>query len=182
MERKQWINIHYPAARMVTAGTGIFPETLLSQAILESSAKDKNGVYRVGASQLASRANNYFGIKKGTGWKGKTIDLPTLEYYAGKPVTVIQTFRAYPTTADSFRDYVNFLKSNPRYTKAGVFTATTPEEQADALQKAGYATDPKYASILKGIMKGIKKIMPPPNIALTAAALILFFLLINKNK
>ena len=44
------------------------------------------------------------------------------------------------------------LKENQRYTNAGVFTASTPEAQAQALKNAGYATDPNYVSKLTGII------------------------------
>jgi len=184
IDRATWIKLHAPAARMVTAGSGIFPETLLSQAIIESSGKGKDGNYYVGASQLATRANNYFGIKASKSYTGKKIDLPTLEYYGGRPVTVVQTFRAYNTVADSFRDFVDFLKSNPRYTKAGVFTAADAKQQAERIAAAGYATDPSYATKLKAVIDSVKKMLPPPGVALTLttviAAAALFFLISKK--
>ena len=39
----------------------------------------------------------------------------------------------------------SILQRNRRYTRFGVFNAETPEEQAKALKKAGYATSAKYA-------------------------------------
>ena len=62
-----------------------------------------------------------------------------------------QAFRAYDSYAASFADYVNFLRSNPRYqdvlSKAGDAAA-----YAQGLQQAGYATDPEYAHKLQSIL------------------------------
>lgn len=186
IDRLTWIKLHAPAARMATAGTGLFPETLLAQAIIESSGKGADGNYYVGASKLASQANNYFGIKAAKSYTGRKIDLPTLEYYGGKPVTVVQTFRAYSSVGDSFLDYVKFLQENPRYTKAGVFTAADAKQQADRIAAAGYATDPAYSSKLKSVIDSVKKILPPAGYALSftvlAAAAAVFFLIYKKVK
>jgi flagellum-specific peptidoglycan hydrolase FlgJ len=73
---------------------------------------------------------------------------PTTEYVNGVPVSVTARFRAYPDTLSGFQDRVNFLKRFSRYSNAGVFTAATPEQQARALQTAGYATDPEYSNLL----------------------------------
>jgi len=78
--------------------------------------------------------------------------LPTEEVRNGKRVVENEPFRVYSSVRDSFRDYAKFLQENPRYTKAGVFSAKTPQAQAEALQRAGYATDPNYASALKSMI------------------------------
>ena len=120
-------------------GTGLFPSVLLAQAALESGW---------GQSILANKFNNLFGIKADKSWKGETVILPTREVLNGKTVTIEQPFRVYSNASDSFSDRNKFLKKNPRYTKAGVFEAKTPESQAIALQTAGYATDPGYAAAI----------------------------------
>jgi len=154
MTRTQFVEMYYPEAVQVTAGTGVFPQVMIAQAILESSGK-VDGVWMPGQSLLSRSANNYFGIKADSKWKGPTIDLKTGEYFNGQYVTVTGKFRKYASIKDSFADYVNFLKSNPRYTTAGVFNASTPEEQAQALQKAGYATDPNYSKLIIGIINSV---------------------------
>lgn len=159
MSRAEWIKKYGPDAVRVAHGSGIFPAVMLSQAILESSGK-VNGIYEPAQSLLAKQANNLFGIKASPGWKGATISLKTGEYINGQYVTVTGIFRKYNSIADSFADYINFLKVNPRYTAAGVFSAMTPQEQADALQKAGYATDPAYSSKIKSIVESIKGMIP----------------------
>lgn len=187
LTRAQFLAKYYPEMVAVTQGSGLFPQVMAAQAIVESSGL-VNGLYYPAESILAKQANNYFGIKASSQWKGDTITLKTGEYYNGKKVIESGTFRKYPTTKAGFEDYKNFLKSNPRYTTAGVFTATTPAAQAQALQKAGYATDPNYAKLLTSVMNGfselIKTIKSSP-IAQGGTALLLilglFFLIGSKN-
>ena len=62
------------------------------------------------------------------------------------------SFRAYGSVAESFRDYVDFLQSNPRYESA--LQGLPGGEYAQALQQAGYATDPDYAAKITDIMQG----------------------------
>lgn len=188
LTRAQFLQKYYPEMIAVTKDTGLFPQVMAAQAIVESSGL-VNGLYYPGESILAKQANNYFGIKTSSQWKGETITLKTGEYYNGKKVIESGTFRKYPTTKAGFEDYKNFLKSNPRYTAAGVFKATTPAAQAQALQAAGYATDPNYSKLLIGVMAGfdniIKTIKNIPIIKGGTALIIavaLFFLIGYKNK
>lgn len=134
-ERLNYIKAVGPIATVACIGMHLFPSIMIAQAALESGN---------GKSLLAAKYNNHFGIKASKGWKGKTADLPTSEVVSGKSVKVKAAFRAYDNIYQGFDDRVNFLRVNPRYAKAGVFTAQTPEEQAHALLRAGYATDPAY--------------------------------------
>jgi flagellum-specific peptidoglycan hydrolase FlgJ len=181
MTREQFIKNYYNLAKTLTAGTGIFPEVMLAQAILESSGK-VNGTWLVGQSLLSKAANNYFGIKASAGWTGSTISLKTGEVIDGKKVTVTGVFRKYPTIIDSFKDYIKFLQVNPRYKAAGVFSASTPSQQIAALAKAGYATDPNYASLLNSIINGFKKYIPAATIAFGLLIPAVIFFLIYKRK
>ena len=130
-----YINQHFDASVKATKGTKLFPEVALIESMLESGN---------GKSYLASKYNNYFGIKADSSWNGKKVTLPTTEYKNGVKYTVNANFRAYNSFEDSVKDWVNFLKSNPRYTQNGVFDATTVEDQFRALKKSGYATAPTY--------------------------------------
>lgn len=134
-----------------TAGSGLFPSVVMAQAALESGW---------GRSQLSSVYNNLFGIKADRRWKGPVVNLSTREVLDGKDVTIVDGFRVYDSVERSIRDRNNFLKLNARYRKAGVFDAKTPEEQAVALQVAGYATDPNYARALVRIINqfGLKEL------------------------
>lgn len=150
---KDWISANAELAKSVTESTGIFPEIMLAQAIIESA---KNGV--MPGTLLAKKYNNYFGIKAGPKWKGKTVNIETGEYEDGKLVTDYKSFfRVYGSPVDSFRDYVNFLQANKRYTKA--LQAKTPEAQAIELQRAGYSTNPEYSKTISAMGNVIRKFL-----------------------
>lgn len=118
---------------------GIFPSITIAQAIHESSW---------GNSLLASQYNNLFGIKASSSWTGPVAELPTQEEVNGGVITVIARWRVYSSYEESILDRIEFLLENSRYEEAGVFSAKNYIEQAEALQKAGYATDSNYAKKL----------------------------------
>jgi flagellum-specific peptidoglycan hydrolase FlgJ len=150
--RKDWIRKYYPIAAKVTAGTGIFPETMLAMAVVESQGKGSDGNYYPGLGLVARTANNYFGIKASSAWKGATIDLPT-----PGDADKISKFRKYNSVSDSIADFINFLKVNPRYTKAGVFSAASYPEQIIAIARAGYAENPNYSSVITSVANKVKE-------------------------
>lgn len=171
LTREEFVKKYYPSVALIAKDTNVFPQVMMAQSIIESSGR-VNGVWYPGQSLLAKNANNYFGIKADSSWKGSTITLNTGEYLNGQYVTVSGKFRKYATVDDSFKDYIKFLKSNPRYTSAGVFTATTPLQQAQRLQAAGYATDPLYANLINGVMNSIAKYIPSIPVMAGGTALI----------
>ena len=114
--------------------TGFFPSVLIAQAALESNW---------GMSKLSANYNNYFGIKAGNSWTGKTVNMQTGEVFGGQSVTINSDFRVYDSLIDSIRDR-NRLLSTSRY--AAVRQATTPEAQITAIKNAGYATALSYVS------------------------------------
>lgn len=135
-------------------GTSSGKTYAIAQACLESN---------YGASKLASLHHNYFGIKASTAWKGNTVTYQTTEYVNTKPIVVKQVFRSYPTLLAGFADRIRFLQVNKRYTLNGVFSSTTPEDQARCFLKAGYATDPSYPQKLISIITkyNLKQYDPP---------------------
>jgi len=151
LSRKDWIKENVSFAREVTQGTKIFPETLLAMAIVESQYP-VNGVYYPGASPLAKKGQNYFGIKKGVGWSGPTITLPT-----PNDADKISTFRKYSNFKESAKDFVSFLQKNPRYKKNGVFDANDYVEQIIASARAGYAESQSYIDIVTQVASSVKK-------------------------
>ena len=147
-----FINKHKQSVIDATKGTKLFPSVKMSQMIIESGW---------GKSANARLANNYFGIKKGTGWTGETIVLNTPK--DGKPVS---TFRKYKSVLDSVKDHSSFLIKNKRYENNGVFSATTPEQQVKAIFKAGYAEAKNYENTLNKLiaqynLKELDKIILP---------------------
>jgi flagellum-specific peptidoglycan hydrolase FlgJ len=125
----------------IEASKGVLPSIVLAQAFLESAG---------GSSKLAKLANNYFGIKADSSWRGEKILMNTREVFYNADVFIDDYFRQYDSVYDSFRDHSQFLNQNPRY--ESVLKAETPEQQAIELQKAGYATAPNYAETLMQII------------------------------
>lgn len=143
ISKKQFISTIAPYAEQTYRKHKIFASITLAQAMLESNT---------GNSKLTRKANNLFGIKAYK-WTGKTIKMPTKEHYKGSEVVVMSTFRSYDNWDESIEDHTNFLKQNSTYEQHGVFKASNYTEQAEAIQAAGYATDPDYAKKLIALIK-----------------------------
>lgn len=115
---------------------------MLGQAALETGWGRKEIVGTRGEP-----THNLFGIKAGKDWNGKVVEATTTEWVNGEPKKVVEKFRAYDSYAEAFADYGRLLVENPRYAEA-LQKAGDIGGFAQALQKAGYATDPHYASKL----------------------------------
>lgn len=143
LTRQQFIDKYSADVIAATCGTHIFPSVTMAQMIIESA--DSNGIAGNGITFV--KANNAFGIKQGIGWTGPTATFSTPK--DGKPVSV---FRVYTSVRDSIIDHSSFLINNSRYKTAGVFDAKTPEEQTEALQRAGYSESPTYGKSLRDMI------------------------------
>ena len=156
--RKEFVTKYGNDIRKAVRGSGILAGTLVAQAIIESQGKATDGSYRVGQSSLSRKANNYFGIKCHSAWKGDTFNIDTGEQNPDGSTWVHQNacFRKYDSVADSIKDYVKFLKDNKRYERAGVFKAKSVKEQAEALKRGGYATANNYADTINKVYLGVK--------------------------
>ena len=108
----------------------------LAQGLLESGA---------GQSALARKSNNHFGIKCGSDWYGKTVSHD--DDARG------ECFRAYKHPKDSYEDHSKFLAGRPRYASLFNLNITDYKGWARGLKKAGYATNPRYADQLIGIIE-----------------------------
>ncbi len=140
--RDNFVAHHGDAAARVAQESGIPAAFMLGQAGHEtgwgkSEIKNADG----------SNAHNLFGIKAGKGWTGKVAEVTTTEYIDGVARKVTAKFRAYGSYEESFRDYARLITGNPRYEKA-MGKTDSALAYATELQKAGYATDPEYASKL----------------------------------
>jgi flagellum-specific peptidoglycan hydrolase FlgJ len=154
LTRNEFINKYLPTVLNATKNTGIFPETVFTIAIIESQSKDASNNWYPGLSILAQQANNYFGIKADSSWKGKTITLNT-----PGDKNKISKFRSYNNFNESVKDFIKFLQSNPRYTNAGVFNALNHVEQLVSIAKAGYAESPNYQNLLIQVSKKINEVI-----------------------
>ena len=136
----------WPHAKKTAEELGVPAKALVAQAALETGWGRK----LVGHDRNIS-SHNLFGIKA-TGWKGDKVSSGTHEYVNGVRQNQRADFRAYASAADSFADYARLLKGQ-RYADARGAGEDT-HRFASALQKAGYATDPAYASKISAIANG----------------------------
>lgn len=148
MVRDKYIDLHWNAMIRVCLFKPLFPSVMMAQAILESSTSTGD----TGGNILAMECHNHFGIKSDKSWKGKVKNVKTGEYLEGNYEVIQDGFRCYKSDREGFKDRIDFLTSNPRYEQNGVFAAKNYEQQADALQRAGYATAPNYAEVLKDLI------------------------------
>lgn len=136
-------------AQVASQQSGIPHHLILAQAALESGWGQRQILTRDGKPSY-----NVFGIKASGDWKGATTDIMTTEYEGGEAKKVRASFRVYGSYMEALSDYVKLLSNNPRY--AAVANAPSAEQGARALQAAGYATDPKYAQKLVGMIQQFK--------------------------
>jgi LysM repeat protein len=127
----EYVNKYSGLAVSEMRRTGIPASITLAQGMLESN---------YGRSTLATKGNNHFGIKCHSDWRGEKI------YHDDNRKG--ECFRSYPTVEDSYRDHSDFLMSGSRYKDLFKLSSTDYKGWAHGLKKAGYATDPKYATLL----------------------------------
>lgn len=111
--------------------TGVPASIKLAQGMIESDH---------GRSRLARLANNHFGIKCHSDWRGPTI------YHDDDARG--ECFRKYNSPEQSFRDHSDFLVNGSRYKELFLLDQTDYKGWARGLKKAGYATNPAYADML----------------------------------
>ncbi len=117
---------------------GIPASITLAQGILESNS---------GNSSLAKYANNHFGIKCTSDWKGKA-------YYKDDDQSN-DCFRVYKDARESFKDHSTFLKRK-RYSSLFELDKNDYKNWALGLKTAGYATNPKYPELLINLIEKYK--------------------------
>ncbi|WP_433736646.1 flagellar assembly peptidoglycan hydrolase FlgJ [Pseudomonas putida] len=143
----EFINTMLPMAKEAADRIGVDPRYLVAQAALETGWGKS-----VMRAQDGSSSHNLFGIKAGSTWKGDSARAITSEFRNGEMVKETAEFRSYASYKDSFHDLVTLLQSNDRYQDV-VKSADNPEQFVRELQKAGYATDPHYASKISQIAR-----------------------------
>jgi flagellar protein FlgJ len=147
-----FVQAHQDAADAAERRTGIPATFMIAQAAHETGW----GRHEIRNAD-GTTSYNLFGIKAGPGWKGAVTETTTTEYIGGKAHKVTQRFRAYDSYAESFADYAGMMKNNPRY--AGVVAAGKDAAGfAHGLQRAGYATDPAYATKLAKVIDTTRRL------------------------
>jgi LysM repeat protein len=143
---QDYVELHKEIAVTEMHRTGIPASIKLAQALLESNA---------GRSDLATKANNHFGIKCGGDWSGGTYRKEDDDYDSDGLLTK-SCFRAFSSTEESFIAHSEFLRNPSKMNRYGfLFNLKTTDYKgwATGLRKAGYATDPNYASRLIKIVE-----------------------------
>lgn len=135
-QQKQFINeIAYIIQEEARARGYQVCSPIIAQACIESA---------YGTSSLGYRWHNYFGMKCGSSWKGKSINLSTKEeYQSGQLTTIRDNFRVYDSMEEGVKGYFDFISSS-RY--ANLKSATTPKEYLEFIKRDGYATSSSYVN------------------------------------
>jgi LysM repeat protein len=128
---QSYVNSYKELAITEMLRTGVPASVTLAQGILETGG---------GQSDLASMANNHFGIKCKSEWTGETM--------RHDDDAKNECFRKYSSVEDSYKDHSDFLRTRPMYAFLFKLDPTDYEGWAKGLRKAGYATNPAYAQQL----------------------------------
>lgn len=106
---------------------------IIAQAILESGW---------GESRLAAQYHNYFGLKCGTKWTGKSVNMTTQEEYEpGTLTTIKDNFRVYDSMEEGVRGYFEFIQLARYHNLRGI---TDPRTYLQTIKNDGYATSSTY--------------------------------------
>ena len=138
----EFISIIAPVIQKVSRERGYkICSVTIAQAVIESAS---------GTSELATKHNNFFGMKAGSLWRGKTADYRTAENKpSGEVYYITASFRHYDTLLEGVDGYYDFI-SNPRY--SNLKNAKSAGDFASDLKADGYATAVSYVSALMNIV------------------------------
>ena len=166
MTPKDFVKKYLPFAKTTEEKTGIDATFTLAQAALESGWGER------------AVGNMFFGVKANPNAtpENKRQLLITREVLSNPdalfPVVISKKaigngkyeyrvkdwFRKYDSPEESFSDHAEFFFKYKRYGKA-LEVRYNPYRFAEEIAKAGYATDPNYATILKGVIKTVENNM-----------------------
>ena len=134
-----FVNIYGDDIKNAIKGSGLFFETVVAQKCLESA---------YGKSKQAKLLNNFGGI------------IWTRNFPPDITKSSWSIYAKFPTSLKCFQYYVANMKSATKpYTKAGVFSAKSPEEQLFRINEAGYCADPDpktYSKIANPIIAAVR--------------------------
>ncbi|WP_394913315.1 glucosaminidase domain-containing protein [uncultured Robinsoniella sp.] len=108
---------------------------IIAQAILESGW---------GESKLSAVYHNYFGLKCGTKWTGKSVNMTTQEeYQPGTLTTIKDNFRVYDSMEEGVKGYFEFIQLARYQNLRGI---TDPQKYLETIKADGYATSSSYVT------------------------------------
>ena len=145
-DRQEYIDQYSVIAIAEMRRAGIPASIKLAQGILESNA---------GASMLAVKANNHFGIKCGGEWRGKAMHKKDDDRNRDGRL-VKSCFRWFDSAEQSFIAHSEFLMDPAKDHRYGFLfdlDVTDYKSWAHGLKKAGYATNPRYPQLLISIIE-----------------------------
>ena len=117
----------------------------ITQAILESGW---------GQSKLAAQYHNYFGLKCGTKWTGKSVNMATKEEYKPGVLTDIRdNFRVFDSMEDGVKGYFEFIQLERYHNLRGI---TDPKKYFETIIKDGYATSSTYVENCMALLNQYK--------------------------
>lgn len=140
LEQQNFINSIYEALCKYAPTYNIkCYSAIIGQAILESGW---------GKSKLASNFHNYFGLKCGSSWKGKSVNMKTFEEFkAGTLTQISDNFRVFDNLESGVKGYLDFINTK-RY--SNLKNVSSPKEYLQNIKNDGYATSSKYVdSVMK---------------------------------
>lgn len=106
---------------------------IIAQAILESGW---------GESKLAANYHNYYGLKCGTKWTGKSVNMNTQEEYEPGVLTMIaDNFRVFDSMEDGVKGYFEFIQLARYQNLKGI---TDPQKYLETIKADGYASRSTY--------------------------------------
>lgn len=132
---QQYINRFKTIAIQEMNTYGIPASITLAQGLFESGN---------GNGDIARYANNHFGIKSTSDWRG--------DVYYKDDDQHNDAFRVYDSPEQSFRDHSEFLKRK-RYAHLFELDKNDYQGWAQGLKDAGYATNPNYPQMLVRIIQ-----------------------------
>ena len=140
LEQQNFINSIYEALCKYAPTYNIkCYSAIIGQAILESGW---------GKSKLASNFHNYFGLKCGSSWKDKSVNMKTFEEFkAGTLTRISDNFRVFDNLESGVKGYLDFINTK-RY--SNLKNVSSPKEYLQNIKNDGYATSSTYVdSVMK---------------------------------
>ena len=143
MNTQQFIDLIGDTVKRVALERGYkYPSSVIAQAVIESGN---------GNSLLARKYHNYFGLKCGSSWNGKSVNMQTKEEYkTGTLTTIRDNFRVYDSIESGVNGYFDFINYS-RY--SNLKSATSSRDYIERIKNDGYATSSTYVNTVYNIVK-----------------------------